>query len=113
MRRAVGGVMGWSSVGLNTVQWIDEAYIWAMSKSTVVAAADDARGTRQRAVADARRSLVLDAARGAFLELGLDGASMREIARRAGYTPGAIYSYYASKEEMYGALLGESLARLN
>ena len=25
----------------------------------------------------------------------------------------AIYSYYASKEEMYGALLGESLERLN
>jgi AcrR family transcriptional regulator len=74
---------------------------------------DDPRGTRQRAEADARRSLVLDAARAAFFELGLDGASMREIAKRAGYTPGAIYSYYASKEEMYGALLGESLERLN
>ena len=85
-----------------------------MAKSTAAElAAPDARGTRQRAVADARRSLVLDAARAAFLELGLDGASMREIARRAGYTPGAIYSYYASKEEMYGALLGESLERLN
>ncbi|HMN56435.1 MAG TPA: TetR/AcrR family transcriptional regulator, partial [Ottowia sp.] len=32
---------------------------------------------------------------------------------RAGYTPGAIYSYFASKEALYGALLGESLARLN
>jgi AcrR family transcriptional regulator len=38
---------------------------------------------------------------------------VREIAKRAGYTPGAIYSYYASKEEMYGALLDESLERLN
>jgi AcrR family transcriptional regulator len=35
---------------------------------------------------------------------------MREIARRAGYTPGAIYSYFASREEVYAALLGESLA---
>lgn len=74
---------------------------------------EDSRGARQRAVADARRALVLDAARAAFFELGLEGASMREIARRAGYTPGAIYSYFASKEEVYGALLGESLERLN
>ena len=72
-----------------------------------------ARGARQRAVADVRRALVLAAARSAFLELGLEGASLREIAKRAGYTPGAIYSYFASKEEVYGALLGESLERLN
>ena len=38
---------------------------------------------------------------------------MREIAKRAGYTAGAIYSYFASKEEIYGALLAESLERLN
>jgi len=71
------------------------------------------RGARQRAVAEMRRSLVLDAARATFFERGLEGASVREIAKRAGYTPGAIYSYYASKEEMYGALLDESLERLN
>lgn len=73
----------------------------------------DARVVRQRAVADVRRALVLAAARSAFAELGLEGASLREIAKRAGYTPGAIYSYFASKEEVYGALLGESLERLN
>ena len=73
----------------------------------------EARGARQRAVADVKRSLVLAAARSAFIELGLEGASLREIAKRAGYTPGAIYSYFASKEEVYGALLGESLERLN
>ena len=71
------------------------------------------RGARQRAVADVKRAHVLAAARTAFFELGLDGASMREIARRAGYTPGAIYSYFTSKEDIYGALLGESLERLN
>src|SRR5690606_4589116 len=62
---------------------------------------------------DARRALVLDAARSAFMELGMEKASIREIARRAGYTPGAIYSYFANKEEVYGALLAESLERLN
>ena len=74
---------------------------------------DAARAARQRAVTDVRRALVLAAAKSAFLELGLDGASLREIAKRAGYTPGAIYSYFSSKEEVYGALLGESLERLN
>jgi AcrR family transcriptional regulator len=72
-----------------------------------------ARSVRQEALAGVRRSLVLDAARNAFVELGLEGASMREIARRCGYTPGAIYSYFASKQEVYGALLDESLERLN
>ena len=72
-----------------------------------------ARAARQRAVTDVRRALVLAAAKSAFLELGLDGASLREIAKRAGYTPGAIYSYFSSKEEVYAALLGESLERLH
>jgi AcrR family transcriptional regulator len=71
------------------------------------------REARQQAMTDQRRAHVLDAARAAFFELGLDGASIREIAHRAGYTPGAIYSYFANKEEVYGALLGESLERLN
>ena len=68
---------------------------------------------RDSALNQARRTLILDAARSAFFELGLDGASLREIAKRAGYTPGAIYSYFANLEEIYGALLGESLQRLN
>ncbi len=76
-------------------------------------ASADARQVRARALADVRRELVLDAARSAFFELGMDKTSIREVAQRAGYTPGAIYSYFSSKEEMYGALLSESLDRLN
>lgn len=76
------------------------------------ASAPLSREARQRAQSDARRALILDAARAAFVELGLEGASLREIARRAGYTPGAIYSYFASKEDVYAALLGESLERV-
>jgi len=75
--------------------------------------ADDPRQLRHQALADVRRELVLDAARSAFFELGMEKASIREIAHRAGYTPGAIYSYFASKEELYGTLLSESLDRLN
>jgi AcrR family transcriptional regulator len=73
----------------------------------------DGRTDRQRAVSDHRRGIILGAAREVFQERGLDGANMREIARRAGYTPGAIYFYYRSKEEIYGDLLAESLERLN
>ena len=68
---------------------------------------------RQQAMTDVRRALVLDAARAVFEKLGIEGASIREIARAAGYTPGAIYFYYDSKEAIYGALLAESLERLN
>ena len=71
------------------------------------------RDLRQQALADARREHILSAARAVFIELGLEAVSMREIAKRAGYTAGAIYSYFASKEELYGALLAESLERLN
>jgi AcrR family transcriptional regulator len=71
-----------------------------------------ARLQRQQAVSETRRALVLDAARAVFEEHGIEGANIREIARRAGYTPGAIYSYFESKEALYGALLAESLERL-
>ncbi|MCB1956298.1 MAG: helix-turn-helix transcriptional regulator [Rhodocyclaceae bacterium] len=84
-----------------------------MDESSKSVAPPDARRRRERAVSRARRELILEAAREAFAEHGLAGASLREIARRAGYTPGALYSYFDSKEAIYGALLGESLERLN
>jgi len=71
------------------------------------------RQQRQLAMSDTRRALVLDAARSVFAEKGLEGAGIREIARRAGYTPGALYSYFDSKEAIYAALLSESLDRLH
>lgn len=73
----------------------------------------EARIQRQQAMNDSRRALVLDAARSVFERFGIEGASIREIAKQAGYTPGAIYSYFDNKEAIYGALLAESLERLN
>ena len=67
---------------------------------------------RQQTLSDARRTLVLDAARAVFAETGVSGANIREIAKRAGYTPGSIYSYFDSKEAIYAALLAESLEAL-
>lgn len=72
-----------------------------------------ARVQRHQFQNDLRRKGVLDAARAVFERLGIEGASIREIASQAGYTPGAIYSYFESKEAIYGALLAESLERLN
>lgn len=83
-----------------------------MGSSTRIVA-ETSRDARQRTIADLRKRHVLLAARAAFFELGLEGASMREIAKRAGYTAGALYSYFSSKEEIYAALLGESLENLN
>ena len=73
----------------------------------------EARALRQQAQTDSRRALMLSAARSVFDKLGIEGASIREIAKQAGYTPGAIYSYFENKEAIYGALLAESLERLN
>lgn len=70
------------------------------------------RSSRQEAVNDLKRGLILDAARRVFAAEGLEGASIRAIARQAGYTAGAIYFHFSSKEAIYGALLEESLDRL-
>jgi AcrR family transcriptional regulator len=71
------------------------------------------RADRQRALGDHKRNVILDAAKQVFQEHGLEGASIREIAKRAGYTPGALYFHFRSKEEIYGEILADSLERLN
>lgn len=70
------------------------------------------REARRRAVRAVKRDAILDAARAVFAEHGLDGATMRAIAARAGYAPGTLYLHYAGKEALYADMLGESLARL-
>lgn len=71
------------------------------------------RVDRQRALGDHKRNAILDAAKHVFQDQGLEGASIREIAKRAGYTPGALYFHFRSKEEIYGEILADSLERLN
>ena len=53
-------------------------------------------GTRER---------ILAAAREVFAERGYDGASVRQIAARAGLTDPALYYYFDSKEALHRALL--------
>ena len=59
-----------------------------------------------------KRELILAAAREIFEAEGLEGASLRAIAARAGYTPAALYFHFPSKEAIYAELLLISLSAL-
>jgi AcrR family transcriptional regulator len=70
------------------------------------------RAERKQAGRDFRKRAILEAAARVFADRGLEGASVRDIAAEAGYTPGAIYFYFSGKEEVYGEILARSLSRL-
>lgn len=53
------------------------------------------------------RALLLDAAADVFAEVGLDAASVEAICERAGFTRGAFYSNFESKEELMLALTSQ------
>ena len=72
-----------------------------------------ARASRNTAVNALKRDLIREAAKRVFLARGLSAASVREIALQAGYTTGAIYFHYASKEEIYADVLSGSLSALH
>ena len=50
--------------------------------------------------------LIHKAAKAEFMEKGFKSASLRNIVKTAGVTTGAFYGYYASKEELFEALVG-------
>jgi len=54
-----------------------------------------------------RREQVLEAARALFIANGYRGTSLRDIARKAGVTMGAIYHHFCNKEGLYLAVLQE------
>lgn len=62
------------------------------------------RWTRERRV-EHTRTLLLDAAEKLFAGRGLEGAALEEIADAAGYTRGAIYAHFGSKEELFLAVI--------
>ncbi len=62
---------------------------------------------------ESRRNQILSAARVVFERDGGLSAGMRSIATQAGCTTGAIYGIFSGKEEIYAALLTDSLNRLS
>jgi AcrR family transcriptional regulator len=62
--------------------------------------------TRRQKQAETRSSLLRSAAK-LFCRHGLEGASVEEVAQDAGYTKGAFYSNFKSKEELFLVMLDE------
>lgn len=73
---------------------------------------DDQQPRRKRLSAEARRRLIVDAARDVFLENGEAGARLRDIADRAGITEAYLYRYFTSKAELYHAAVFEPVERI-
>ena len=68
------------------------------------------RGTRLPRLA--RRRQLLDAAMEVFVARGYHAAAMDEIADRAGVSKPVLYQHFPGKQELYLALLDESVDRL-
>jgi AcrR family transcriptional regulator len=62
------------------------------------------RWTRERRL-EHTRTLLLDAAEEVFARKGFNGAALEDIADVAGYTRGAIYAHFGSKEELFLAVI--------
>ncbi len=56
---------------------------------------------------------ILQAARELIAEKGIDGLSLRELARRIDYSPSGLYEYFHSKDELVTAVCAEGMERLN
>lgn len=67
------------------------------------------RLTREQRQSQTRQQL-LDAGRRLIVEKGYGGASLRDIAQAAGFSQGAFYSNFASKEDLLLELLREHMA---
>jgi len=65
--------------------------------------ADGSRPPSQRR--EQTRARLLDAAHDVFAEVGMDAASVEAICERAGFTRGAFYSNFESKDELFLALV--------
>ena len=68
------------------------------------------RLTRKEKQAETRERL-LDAAERVFLRRGLQGSSVEEISAEAGFTRGAFYSNFKSKDELFVELLQNRVYR--
>lgn len=60
-----------------------------------------------RLKSEVKRHAILEAAKAVFLERGYDAASMAEVSARAGGSKQTLYNYFASKEDLFAAVLLE------
>ena len=57
------------------------------------------------------RARLLEAAARVYARRGFSGATLDEVAAEAGFTKGAVYGHFGSKENLLLALMDEHLAR--
>jgi AcrR family transcriptional regulator len=57
---------------------------------------------------ETRRTEIIDAARACFLRAGFHRTTTDEICREANITPGGLYHYFGSKEELIAAVIERS-----
>ncbi len=69
----------------------------------------ESAGTRRR---ENTRAKLVRASLEVFVEKGVDGATVDDLARAAGFTRGAFYSNFSTKEEVFTALFDEVTAEL-
>ncbi len=66
-------------------------------------------GSKRKRVPERTRAKLVDAAARLFGEHGLDGPSLDAICERAGYTRGAFYVHFGSRDELVGAVVEKTL----
>ena len=69
----------------------------------------ESSGTRRR---ENTRARLVRASLDVFVEKGIDGATVDDLVKAAGFTRGAFYSSFSSKEEVFIALFDEVTAEL-
>lgn len=77
-----------------------------------MSATPERREARPSEKSEQKRAHILETAQRLFESEGLAAASLRAIAKAAGYTPAALYFHFENKEALYAALLEASLTRL-
>jgi len=68
--------------------------------------------TRRALAKQQTREKVLGAARQLFIQHGYEGATIRDIARAAGMSTGAVFASFADKSELFDAILNDDLQTL-
>ena len=69
--------------------------------------------TRRAIAKQQTREKVLQAAREMFIERGYEGATIRDIARAAGMSTGAVFASFTDKPELFDAILSDEFAALS
>lgn len=68
--------------------------------------------TRRALAKQQTREKVLQSARDLFIERGYEGATIRDIARAAGMSTGAVFASFTDKNELFDAILNDDFAAL-